>query len=204
MSAFGQRNQRLQPATCPAIAGVAHETRVLDAGVAFRACCAKKAADLGHRARRPLGYAALPTPDGAPERWAEELECYACANEPVAHIFKDSWSTPSFKAFDIDERGEGYIVFYRKDFVDHELAHNLDLGEWSVSRSWVIIEKGDLSRPEPRASATRQSANTRRNARAADRDLHGASTSSGRHKKERPSAVSSGRVRTHVASRTGD
>ena len=87
---------------------------MLDAGVAFRACCAKKAADLGHRARRPLGYAALPTPDGAPERWAEELECYACANEPVAHIFRDSWSTPSFKrkrkAFEIDERFEGDIV----------------------------------------------------------------------------------------------
>jgi len=166
LSAFGQRNQRLQPATCPAIDVVVHETRVLDAGVAFRACCAKKAADLGHRARRPLGYAALPTPDGAPERWAEELECYACANEPVAHIFRDSWSTPSFKrkrkAFEIDERFEGDIVFYCKDFIDYELAHSLlDLEEWSVSHSWVTIEKGDLSRPEPRASRARTRAATR-------------------------------------------
>ena len=90
------------------------------------------------------GYSVMPRPTGSRADWAAALAGFSWTGKRVAHIFPDKWATASFrrkpKADEIAEYGDGFYVFYYGD-VKEEMMHDLDLDEWGITKSWVILEK---------------------------------------------------------------
>lgn len=112
------------------------------------------------------GYTALPKPTGTRADWAEALRDFKWPGHRVAHIFPDKWATASMRrkpnADEIGQDGAGFYGFYYSD-VQEEIMHNLDLNEWGITKSWVILKK-DETAPSPREKPRMQ---TRRGAGAA-------------------------------------
>ena len=86
----------------------------------------------------PPGWEVQPKPAATEEEWSAKMKTLRKGaaywrGMRLAHIFDDGWDEGTFQ-----ERKNPHLVFYYKgDYSKY--AHSLELEEWGVSKSWVII-----------------------------------------------------------------